>query len=306
MAPKWIQSVPNFSEGRDKEVIAAIVVCFYNQKGCHLLDHRADADHHRLVVSLAGQPEPIMDALMSAAKVAVEKIDLTRHKGSHPRLGAVDVIPFTPIANITLEQCVELAHNFGKRFWEVNRVPVYYYEAAALKPDRKQLEKIRKGQFETLKREVTQAHRQPDVGEARLHPTAGATVIGARKFLVAFNVNLATDDLMVAKTIATALRASSGGLQHIKAIGLALTDRKMVQVSCNVVDFEKNPLYRVLEFVRTEANRWGVAVAETEVYGMIPSAALLDSASYYLQAAGFTSQQVLEHRLLELMGESGS
>ena len=306
MAPKWIQSVPNFSEGRDKEVIAAIIACFYNQKGCHLLDHRADADHHRLVVSLMGQPDPIMDALMAAAKVALEKIDLTRHKGSHPRLGAVDVIPFTPVANITIAQCVELAHNFGRRFWEVNRVPVYYYEAAALRPDRKQLEKIRKGQFETLKTKVTQERRKPDVGEARLHPTGGATVIGARKFLVAFNVNLATEDLMVAKTIAAALRASSGGLPHIKAIGLALSDRKMVQVSCNVVDFEKNPLYRVLEFVRTEARRWGVTVAQTEVYGMVPSAALLESARYYLQATTLTSHQVIEHRLLEFMGASDS
>jgi glutamate formiminotransferase len=306
MTPKWIQSVPNFSEGRNKEVIAAIVACFYNQSGCRLLDHRADADHHRLVVSLVGQPEPIMDALISAAKVAVEKIDLTRHKGSHPRLGAVDVIPFTPIANITLTQCVELAHDFGRRFWETLRVPVYYYEAAALRPDRIQLEKIRKGQFEALRTKITQEHRKPDVGEARLHPTAGATVIGARKFLVAFNVNLATDDLVIAKAIATALRASSGGLQHIKAIGLALSDRKMVQVSCNVVDFEKNPLYRVLEFVRTEAKRWGVTVAETEVYGMVPSAALLDSARYYLQATTLTSNQVIEHCLLEFMGESDS
>jgi glutamate formiminotransferase / 5-formyltetrahydrofolate cyclo-ligase len=304
MALKWIQSVPNFSEGRDREVIAAIIACFDNQSGCQLLDHRADVDHHRLVVSLAGQPDPIMDALMAAAKVTLEKIDLTRHKGSHPRVGAVDVIPFTPLANITLSQCVELAHSFGRRFWEAYRVPVYYYEAAALRPDRKQLEKIRKGQFETLKTEITRDHRKPDVGEACLHPTAGATVIGARKFLVAFNVNLATDDLTVAKAIAAALRSSSGGLQYIKAIGLSLSHRKMVQVSCNVVDFEKNPLYRVLEFIRTEARRWGVTVAETEVYGMVPSAALLDSACYYLQAKTLTSNQVIEHRLLEHMGGS--
>lgn len=301
MAKAWIQSVPNFSEGRDKEIIAAIVSCFERQKGCHLLDHRADPDHNRLVISLAGQSEPLTNALSAAARVAVAKIDLTRHKGSHPRIGAVDVIPFTPLANVSMDQCVALAHDFGQRFWDETGVPVYFYESAARLPERRNLEKIRKGQFEALKTEITQSHRKPDVGDPSVHPTAGATVIGARKYLVAFNINLATRDIAVAKKIAMTLRSVSGGLGHVKAIGLALTDRKMVQVSCNVVDFEKNPLYRVLEFVRTEAGRWGVAVAETEVYGMVPSAALLDSAGYYLQTAGFDPEQVVELRLLEFM-----
>lgn len=306
MPTKWIQSVPNFSEGRNKDVIAAIVNCFLNQKGCHLLDHRADPDHNRLVVSLIGQPEPLLDALMTAAKVAIEKIDLTRHTGSHPRMGAIDVIPFVPLAQVSMEQCAALARSFGKRFWKEYRVPVFFYEAAALINDRKYLERIRKGEFEALRREIRQAHRKPDVGDPCIHPTAGATAIGARKFLVAFNVNLVTEDIVVARAVASALRASSGGLRYVKAIGLSLSGRKMVQVSCNVVDFEKNPLYRVVEFIRMEAKRWGVKVAETEIYGMVPAAALLESVSYYLQASEFTSNQVIEHRLLELMEESGS
>ena len=306
MSLQWIQSVPNFSEGRNKDIIAAIVNCFLNQKGCHLLDHRADPDHNRLVVSLIGQPESLQDALMTAAKVAIEKIDLTRHTGSHPRMGAIDVIPFIPLTQINMEQCATLAHSFGKRFWKEYNVPVFFYEAAALIYDRKKLEQIRKGEFEVLKKEIRQAHRKPDVGDPCIHPTAGATAIGARKFLVAFNVNLATENIMVARAIASALRASSGGLRYVKAIGLSLSNRKMVQVSCNVVDFEKNPLYRVVEFIRMEAKRWGVKVVETEIYGMVPSAALFKSASYYLQATEFTSNQVIEHRLLALMEESSS
>ncbi len=303
MAREWIQSVPNFSEGRDHQTIAAIVACFENQKGCRLLDCRADEDHNRLVVSIAGQPEPIQEALLSAAMVAVERIDLTRHKGSHPRLGAVDVVPFIPLSQITMETCVALAREFGHRFEATCRVPVYFYEEAALTPERRNLAAIRKGEFEGLHTEITLPHRRPDVGEARLHPTAGATVIGARKFLVAFNVNLNTEDLGVAETIAKSLRSASGGLGYVKAIGLALSQRKMVQVSCNVIDSEKTPLYRVIEFVRTEARRWGVAVAETEIYGMVPWAAMIDSAAFYLQATNFDADQVIEKRLLVFMGE---
>ncbi len=303
MAQEWIQSVPNFSEGRDQETIAAIVNCFERQKGCRLLDWRADEDHNRLVVSIAGQPEPVQEALLSAAGVAIEKIDLTRHKGSHPRLGAVDVVPFTPLSNITMDACVALAHEFGRRFEETCRVPVYFYEEAALMPERRNLAEIRKGEFEALLMEISLPHRRPDVGKARLHPTAGATVIGARKFLVAFNVNLSTEDLNVAKTIAKSLRSTSGGLGYVKAIGLALSKRKMVQVSCNVTDFEKTPLYRVVEFVRTEARRWGIAVADTEIYGMVPWGALLSSAAFYLQANGLEADQVIEERLLVFMGE---
>ena len=304
MAVQLIECVPNFSEGRRQDVIDEIVNCFKGKRGVYLLDHRADEDHNRLVISLVGAPTPIQEALLEAAKVALKHIDMNAHQGGHPRIGAVDVVPFTPIKGITMEECIELAHSFGERYYKETGIPVYFYEDAALRPERKRLEVIRKGQYEVLKDEAkTNPDRRPDIGEACLHPTAGATVIGARKFLVAFNVNLDTPDVNIAKKIATAVRASSGGFCHVKGIGLALEERGITQVSMNLVDYEKNSLYRVLETIRMEAKRWGVGVVETEVYGMIPVNAILESAAYYLQIAGFDPEQVLELRLLELMGK---
>jgi glutamate formiminotransferase len=231
---------------------------------------------------------------------------MNSHQGAHPRIGAVDVIPFTPISGITMEECVQLARSFGERYHQETKIPVYYYEDAALIPERKKLEVIRKGQYEVLNEEVrTNPDRKPDVGPSELHPTAGATVIGARKFLVAFNVNLGTTDVEVAKKIASYVRASSGGFCHVKGIGLALEERGMVQVSMNLVDYEKNSLYRVLETIRMEAKRYGVSVVETEIYGMVPAGAILESAAYYLQVAGFDPDQVIEMRLLKMMGEQG-
>ena len=304
MAVQLIECVPNFSEGRRQDVIDEIVNCFKGKRGVYLLDHRADEDHNRLVISLVGAPAPIQEALLKAAKVALKHIDMNAHQGGHPRIGAVDVVPFTPIKGITMEECIELAHSFGERYYKETGIPVYFYEDAALRPERKRLEVIRKGQYEVLKDEAkTNPDRRPDIGEACLHPTAGATVIGARKFLVAFNVNLDTPDVNIAKKIAAAVRASSGGFCHVKGIGLALEERGITQVSMNLVDYEKNSLYRVLETIRMEAKRWGVGVVETEVYGMIPVNAILESAAYYLQIAGFDPEQVLELRLLELMGK---
>ncbi|MCE5201388.1 MAG: glutamate formimidoyltransferase [Synergistaceae bacterium] len=304
MAMQLIECVPNFSEGRRQDVIDAIVSCFKGKSGVYLLDHRADEDHNRLVISLVGAPVPIQDALIEAAKTALKHIDMNTHQGAHPRIGAVDVIPFTPIKGITMEECIRLAHDFGERYFKECGIPVYFYEDAALKPERKRLEVIRKGQYEVLKDEAkTNAERMPDVGGPGLHPTAGGTVIGARKFLVAFNVNLDTDNIDIAKKIAGTVRASSGGFCHVKGIGLALEERGITQVSMNLVDYEKNSLYRVLEMIRMEAKRWGVNVIETEVYGMIPVNAILESAAYYLQIAGFDPAQVLELQLLELMGE---
>ena len=304
MAVQLIECVPNFSEGRRQDVIDEIVNCFKGKRGVYLLDHRADEDHNRLVISLVGAPAPIQEALLEAAKVALKHIDMNAHQGGHPRIGAVDVVPFTPIKGIAMEECIELAHSFGERYYKETGIPVYFYEDAALRPERKRLEVIRKGQYEVLKDEAkTNPDRRPDIGEACLHPTAGATVIGARKFLVAFNVNLDTPDVNIAKKIAAAVRASSGGFCHVKGIGLALEERGITQVSMNLVDYEKNSLYRVLETIRMEAKRWGVGVVETEVYGMIPVNAILESAAYYLQIAGFDPEQVLELRLLELMGK---
>lgn len=297
-----IECVPNFSEGRRKDVIEAIVAPFRNRRGCYLFDYRADPDHNRLVVSLCGEPGAICDALMEASRTAVEKIDLNRHQGAHPRIGAVDVIPFTPVRGITMDECVEMSRRFAERFYSELKVPVFYYEASAVRPDRTRLEQVRKGQYEELKEVVrTDPSRAPDVGEPQLHPTAGGTAIGARKFLVAFNVNLNTENLEIAKIIAKRVRASGGGFVCVKGMAVALPEKHMVQVSMNLVDYERTAMYRVLEFVRMEAARWGVTVNGTEVYGMIPAAAMLDSAAYYMQIDDFHNDQVLELKLLDLM-----
>lgn len=300
MARRLIECVPNFSEGRRKNLIQQLIDVFSRQAGCFVLDSRADEDHNRLVISLAGEPDPIQDALIAASKFAVEEIDLRKHRGGHPRIGAIDVIPFTPLKNMSMEDCVALVHSFGPRFYDETGVPVYYYEEAAASPERKRLEVIRKGQFEKLREEAALPERRPDVGGSQLHESAGATAIGARKFLVAFNVNLGTKDVDIAKRIASAVRASSGGLCHVKGIGLSLEERGLVQVSMNIVDYEKNPLYRVVEMIRMEAARWGVKVVETEVYGMIPAAALIDSTSYYMQMTDFNPAQIIELQLLEM------
>jgi glutamate formiminotransferase len=304
MPKPLIGCVPNYSEGRRPEVIEEIVEPFRGRPGCILLDCRADKDHNRLVVSLAGEPGPIQDALIESSRAAISRIDLEQHRGGHPRIGAVDVVPFIPIQHIDMKTCVDLARQFGRRLYEETGVPVYFYEEAALRPERRGLEVVRKGQFETLKTEIAKPERYPDVGEPKLHPTAGATAVGARKFLIAFNVNLGTSDIKVAKEIAKAVRSSSGGLGHVKGIGLSLEKRRLTQVSVNIVDYEKNALYRVVELIRTEAKRWGVPIVETEVYGMIPAAALLDSAVYYMQLAGFERKQVIELALLDMLVSS--
>lgn len=299
-----IECVPNFSEGRRPEVIEEISSHFREKKGVYLLDCRADEDHNRLVISLAGEPEPLTDALIASAKTAKSHIEMKKHCGGHPRIGAVDVISFTPLRNITIEECVQVTHEFGERYYKETEIPVYFYEASAKRPERKNLEVVRKGQYEVLCEEAERnPERCPDIGAPCLHPTAGATVIGARKLLIAFNVNLATQDVKIAKKIAAALRVSSGGFCHVKAIGLALESRGITQVSMNVTDCERNPLYRVLETVRMEARRYGVAVLDTEIYGMVSANALLQSTTYYMQTEGFSPEQIIELRLLEMMGE---
>lgn len=297
-----IECVPNYSEGRRSEVIDDIVSAFRNSRDVFLLDWRADADHNRLVVSLAGPPDALAEALIESAKTAVNHIDMATHTGSHPRIGSVDVIPFTPLRGITMEECVTFARDFGKRYFQETGIPVYFYEDAALIPARRKLENVRRGQYECLCTDArTDPARCPDVGGSCLHDTAGATAIGARKLLIAFNINLDTGDLNIAKRIAAAVRASSGGFAYVKGMAVELSERGITQVSMNVVDFEKNPLYRILETVRMEARRWGVDVLETELYGMIPARALTDSAEYYLRAAAFDPSQVIELKLLELM-----
>lgn len=303
MASSWIECVPNFSEGRRQEVMEEILQPFRATPGCFLLDQRPDKDHNRLVVSLIGEPQALCRALLQAAKAAVERIDLNQHTGAHPRMGAVDVIPFVPLPGTSMESCIELARDFGRMLHQETGVPVYFYEEAALKPERKRLEMVRKGQFEGLREEISLPERHPDVGPARIHPTAGATAVGARKFLIALNVNLRSRDLRIAQNIAKAVRASSGGLGHVKAMGVDLAEQEMVQVSMNLVDFEKNPIYRVVEMVRTEARRWGVEVAGCEIQGLVPAAALLESAAFYLQLHDLEPSKVIEMALLELLGK---
>lgn len=301
MARKWIECIPNFSEGRRREVIEEILEPFRQTPGCILLDSSADSDHNRLVVTVMGEPERVCDAVILASKIAIEKLDLNTHRGAHPRMGAVDVVPFVPLLGMTMEECVGLAHRFGKLFHKETGVPVYFYEEAALRPARRKLEDVRKGQFEALKEEISSPERHPDVGPPVIHPTAGATAVGARKPLIAFNVNLRCTDLEVARSIAKAIRASSGGLAHVKAMGVELKERGMVQVSMNLVDFEKNPIYRVLEMIRAEAKRWGVSVAGCEIEGLIPAGALLECASFYLQMQSLSPSKVIELALLDAL-----
>jgi glutamate formiminotransferase len=306
MPRRLYECVPNYSEGRRPDVIEAIVAPFQGRPGVHLLDHRADPDHNRLVVSLVGEPEALQESLLASARAAIAAIDLRTHTGAHPRIGAVDVIPFVPVMGSTMAECVSLARDFGRRFNKETGVPVYFYEDAALRPERRRLEVVRKGQFEALRTEIADPDRRPDVGLPAVHPSAGAAAIGARPFLIAFNVNLNSREMTVAREIARAIRESSGGMSCVKAVAVDLAARGLVQVSINITDMEKAPVHAVLERVRAEAGRRGIAVVETEIYGMVPAAALLGSAARSLQLAGFDPSQVLELRLLDLAGHGAS
>lgn len=299
MSRQLYECVPNYSEGRRGEVIEAIVAPFRTVAGVHLLDARADADHNRLVVSLVGEPGPLQEALLASARAAIAAIDMRTHTGAHPRIGAVDVVPFVPLQGAAMADCVSLARGFGRRFAAETGVPVFFYEEAALRPERRGLEVVRRGQYEALRGEIARPERLPDAGEPRLHPTAGATAVGARAFLVAFNVNLDTRDMAVARGIARTIRASGGGMPHVKAVAVDLEARGLTQVSINITDAEKAPLLAVLDRVREEARAQGARVVETEIYGMVPASALLASAASALQLAGFEPAQVLELALLD-------
>lgn len=295
---RLIECVPNFSEGRDPARVNALVEAMSAVAGVYVLDREMDADHNRSVVTLAGEPEAVAEAALRGAGKAAELIDLTRHTGAHPRVGACDVLPFVPVEGVTLEECVALAKRVGREIWERYRIPVYFYEAAATRPERTNLENIRKGQFEGLREEVlSNPDRAPDVGEPRLHPTAGATVVGARKFLIAYNINLNTPDVSIANRIAKAIRFSSGGLRYVKAMGVDLKARGLAQVSINLTDFEQTPMHRVFETVKREAARYGCAVVGSEIVGLVPKKALEMTADFFLQLENFSPAQVLENRL---------
>ena len=295
---RLIECVPNFSEGRDAGKVDALVEVMRAVPGVFLLDRESDADHNRSVITLAGEPEAVAEAALRGVGKALELIDLTRHTGAHPRMGATDVVPFIPIEGVTIEDCVVLARKVAREIWERYRIPVYFYEAAAQRPERTNLENIRRGQFEGLREEVLKnPDRAPDVGEPRLHPTAGATVVGARKFLIAYNINLNTPDLDVAKRIAKTIRYSNGGLRYVKAMGVDLRARGLAQVSINLTDFEQTPIHRVFEMVEREARRYGVSIVGSEIVGLVPKRAIEITADFYLQLEGFSPAQVLENRL---------
>lgn len=294
-----VECVPNFSEGRRREVIDAVAQAVRRSGPVRLVDLSSDPDHNRSVLTMAGAPGAIRDAALAMTAACIERIDLTLHRGRHPRMGAVDVIPLVPIRDITMRDCVALARSLGEEIASRHAIPVYLYEEAATADMRRNLADIRKGEFEGFGEKIKDPLWAPDFGPARVHPTAGCVAVGARAFLIAFNINLATDRVEVAKAIASAIRHSGGGLRFVKAIGLLLEDRRQAQVSINMTDFRRTPLHRVFEMVRSEAGRHGVAIADSEIVGLIPEEALLDAASFYLRLEGFEPSRILERRLEE-------
>jgi glutamate formiminotransferase len=292
-----IESVPNVSEGRRPEVIAAMADAIRRVAGAKLLDHSSDPSHNRSVFTLVGDAAGVERAVLELFARALADIDLRTHRGEHPRLGAVDVVPFVPIEGATMADCVALANKVGAAIADRFQVPVYLYEEASTNPARKNLEDIRRGEFEGLAAKMATAGWAPDFGPSTPHPSAGAVVVGARMPLIAYNINLATNRLDVAKKIAAAIRFSSGGYRYVKAMGVALEERGMVQVSMNLTNYEKTPIFRVFETVKREALRYGVEIVDSEIVGLVPSAALAAAAEFYLQLGGFSRDQVLENRV---------
>jgi glutamate formiminotransferase / 5-formyltetrahydrofolate cyclo-ligase len=294
-----IECVPNVSEGRRQEVVNALVDAVRRTPSVRLLDYSSDIAHNRSVLTMVSDAASLKAAVIALFDAALPRIDLREHAGEHPRLGAVDVVPFVPIADVTMEQCVLLAKETAAEVAQRFQVPVYLYEEASGNPARKNLEDIRRGEFEGLETKMSTPGWAPDFGPARPHPTGGASVIGARMPLIAYNINLATDRLDVAKKIAAAIRFSSGGFRYVKAMGIALEDRGIVQVSINLTNYEKTPMFRVFEAVKHEAARYGVSILESEIVGLVPAAALVGTAEHALQLASFTPNQILENKLRE-------
>ena len=296
---KIIESIPNISEGRNQEIIEACVDQIRNTPGCTLLNYSSDPSHNRTVITYMGSPEGCEEASVKLAKKAVELIDLTKHEGEHPRMGCVDVMPFVPIKEATMEDCVELSQRVGKRIAEEADLPVFLYEKSATAAHRQNLAKVRKGQFEGMAEKVQDPDWIPDFGGQRIHPTGGAVCVGARPPLIAYNINLGTDNLEIATKIGKIIRESSGGLKCVTAMGVMLEERNIAQVSINMTDFTVTPLHRVTELVRNEAARYGVPVIGTELIGLAPMQALFDAAEYYLQIEDFDpTVQVIENHLL--------
>jgi glutamate formiminotransferase/formiminotetrahydrofolate cyclodeaminase len=295
---RLVECVPNFSEGQRKEVIESIADAIRKTPGATLLDVESNPDHNRSVISFVGEPGPVKDAALAASQKAIELIDLRHHKGEHPRMGAVDVVPFVPLSGVTMEECVSLARAFGQEFAEKFHVPVFLYEEAATTPARRSLADVREGEFEGLRNKIGKdPAKRPDFGPEKIHPSAGATAVGAREILIAYNVNLGTKDLDIAKKIAHQLRAKDGGLAFVKALGFELKQRGIVQVSMNLTNYRKSQLFKAYELVRLFADRYGVPVVGSEIVGLTPMDSLVDSAEFYLRLENFSRDQVLERKL---------
>lgn len=298
MATQLVECVPNFSEGRNKEIIERIVAPFRGHRQVKLLDYQQDADHNRLVVTVLGEPAALSECLMAAVAQAILLIDMKAHRGRHPRMGAVDVVPFVPVRHMSMADAVRLARKVGKALAARFDVPVFLYEAAARTPERQNLADIRAGEFENMADKLKQAAWKPDFGPTKVHPTAGVTAVGARNPLVAFNVTLNTSQLDIATRIAQAIRFKNGGLRYCKAMGVFLESQDRVQISMNMTDFSQTALYQAYEMIRIEARRYGVTPSGSEIVGMVPMAALMDCAAYYLGLENFTLDQVIETHLL--------
>lgn len=296
---KLVECVPNFSEGRRPEVIEAIAAEVSAVPGVKLLDVKPDASHNRVVVTFVGEPQAVKQAAFNACKKAAELIDMEKHHGEHPRIGATDVIPFIPVKGVTMAECVTIADELAQEIAEKLEIPVYLYEEAAKIQSRRALPDIRKGQYEGLKKEIGNPERKPDYGPARMHPRAGAVVVGARQFLIAYNINLDTADVHIAKKIANCIREAKGGFKYVRAMGILVNvhGRDVAQVTINMVNFEGTPLHRVFETVKSEAARYGVNVIGSEIIGLTPMQALLDAAEFYLRLDGFERKLVLEDNL---------
>lgn len=296
---KLVECVPNYSEGRDKEKIEKIVDAFRGKDGVKLLDYSSDENHNRLVVTVVGEPEPLKAAVLESMRTAIELIDMTKHQGEHPRMGAIDVIPFIPFKNITMTEAIELSKEIAKEAAEKYGIPMFLYESSASRPERENLATVRKGQYEGMFEKIKQPEWAPDYGPAEVPPKSGVTAIGARMPLVAFNVNLNTNNKEIANQIAKNIRFLNGGLRFCKAIGVDLTDRGIVQVSMNMTDYTKTALYRAYELIKIEALRYGVHPVGSEIIGTVPMEAMIDTAVYYLGVENFSMDQILETRMME-------
>lgn len=300
---KIVESAPNFSEGRREEIVREIIAQAEGVKEVWILDWSMDPDHNRSVVTLVGAPEPLIEVLFKMTKKAMELIDMRVHKGEHPRMGATDVIPLVPVMNITMEECIELSKKLGKRIGEDLGIPVFLYEKSASASHRENLSEIRKGEFEGFFEKIKDPLWKPDFGPAQVHPTAGVTAVGAREYLIAFNVNLGTNRIEIAEKIAKAVRHISGGYRYVKAIAVELKEKGIVQVSMNMTNYKKSPLFRVFETIKREAERYGVPVIGSEIIGMVPIQAMLEVAQFYLQIDDFNVNRIIETKILEILAK---